>query len=368
MFRDQMTPIERMSAYNRGEPVDRLPCVPIVGNTAARVIGVKVSEFRRNGKLIAKAQVEAYRMFKYDIIRIFTDLYTLAEAMGAKIHYPPDETAYHEAPAINDLSEIDRLEPADPHRDGNLPHHLEAMKTAVEEIGREAVVTGAVTGPFTNASLLIGTELLVKLTIKNPPIVHKLCEISLATALNYIKAIIDAGCTPSLTDAMSSCAVIGPRQFKEFSFPYLKRIIDYIHSRGQKVTLHICGNTKPIWELMAMTGADCLSIDSDADLLECKLKIGDKVRLMGNVRPSETMLMGSPDYVRREVLECMLKGFGNPKGFIVASGCSLPTETPFANIHAMLDTVRSVGYPVDAEKLLVMWENCQPMKNCQGRK
>jgi len=86
--RDQMTPKERMEAYNKGQPIDRLPCVPIVGNTAARVINVKVSEFKGNGKLLAKAHVAAYRMFGYDIIRVFTDLYVQAEAMGAKVHYP----------------------------------------------------------------------------------------------------------------------------------------------------------------------------------------------------------------------------------------------------------------------------------------
>lgn len=46
---DVMTPLQRMAAYNKGEMIDRLPCVPIVGNTAARVIGVKVSEFKGNG-------------------------------------------------------------------------------------------------------------------------------------------------------------------------------------------------------------------------------------------------------------------------------------------------------------------------------
>jgi len=40
---------------------------------------------------------------------------------GAKVHYPYDQTAYLEAPAINDVSEIDSLEPADPYKDGNLP-------------------------------------------------------------------------------------------------------------------------------------------------------------------------------------------------------------------------------------------------------
>jgi uroporphyrinogen decarboxylase len=36
---------------------------------------------------------------------------------------------------------------------------------------------------------------------------------------------------------------------------------------------------------------------------------------------------------------------------VVASGCSLPTETPFANIDAMLDAVREIGYPFHRDAL-----------------
>jgi uroporphyrinogen decarboxylase len=349
MALDQMTPIERLTAYGKGQQIDRLPCVPIVGNTAARVINARISDFRGNGKLIAKAHTMAYKLFGYDVIRIFTDLYTQAEAMGAKVHYPLDETAYLEAPAIEDISDIDSLSPADPYKDGNLPHHIEAMKIAVEEVGKEVPVTGAVTGPFTNASFLIGAEKLVRLTLKEPDKVHKLCEISLETNLRYAKAIIDAGCTPSLTDAMSSSTVISPKQFKEFSYPYLKRLIEYIHSRGKSVTLHICGKTNKIWELMVEAGADCISIDNDADLLEAKHKVGDKVRLMGNVKPSEIMLEGTVTDVKKAVFQCIRQAYDNPKGYIVASGCSLPTETPFKNIHAMLDAVRDIGYPLNED-------------------
>ncbi len=345
MLCDQMTPKERMEAYNKGQQIDRLPCVPIVGNTAARVINAKVSEIRNNGKLLAKAHVEAYRMFRYDIIRVFTDLYVQAEAMGAKVHCPYDQTAYLEAPAISDVSEIDSLEPVDPYRDGILPQHLEAMRIVAEEVGDEVTVAGPVTGPFTNASFLIGSENLVRLILKDPDKVHKLCEISLETCLRYSKAIIDAGCTPSLTDPMSSSTVISPLQFKEFSFPYLKRLIDYIHSRGKSVTLHICGKTKKIWDLMAEAGADCISIDNDANLLEAKQIVGHRVRLMGNVKPSEIMLQGTVSDVKKAVFDCVRQAYDSPKGYIVASGCSLPTETPFENIRAMMDATREIGYP-----------------------
>jgi uroporphyrinogen decarboxylase len=342
--------LQRAEAYSKGGAADRLPCVPIVGNTAARVIGVKVSEFRGSGALIARAQVASYRMFGYDNIRIFTDLYTQAEAMGADVFYPEDETAYLQKPAIDDERDIGRLRPADPRRDGNLPQFLEAMKIAADEVGSEVPVTGALTGPFTNASFLIGAERLARLTIQKPEAVHALCEISLETNLRYAEAIIDIGCAPSLTDPMSSGTVISRKNFESLSMPYLKRLIDYIHGRGKSVTLHICGKTGKIWDLMADAGADCISIDNEASLEDAKLKVGARVRLMGNVRPSEIMLEGTAEDVTRAVRACVSVAHDSPKGFVVASGCSLPTETPFENIHAMLDAVRDIGYPVRIEQ------------------
>jgi uroporphyrinogen decarboxylase len=346
-----MKPLERLAAYGRGETIDRLPCVPIIGNTAARVIGVKVSEFKGNGQLIAKAQIAAYQKFGYDVIRVFTDLFTLAEAMGATVHYPEDETAYLAAPAITTVAEIDSLQPVDPLRDGNLPQHLEAMKVTVDAVGTEVAVTGALTCPFTTASFLIGTENLVRLTIKNPEAVHRICRVALESAKNYAAAIIATGCTPSLTDPMSSTSVISPKQFREFSAPYLQELISFIHGFGKSVTLHICGKTNKIWDDMVTAGADCLSIDNDASLAEARRAIGDRVRLMGNVKPSEIMLQGTPADVRDAVYDCVALAGDSPRGYIVASGCSLPTETPFANIQAMIAATAEIGWPITPEKL-----------------
>jgi uroporphyrinogen decarboxylase len=346
-----MKPLERFAAYGKGEDIDRLPCVPIVGNTAARVIGVKVSQFRENGQLIADAQIAAYRKFGYDVIRVFTDLYTLAEAMGSRVHYPEDETAYLESPAITTVEEISRLQPVNPQQNGNLPSHLEAMKRVVEAVGQEVPVTGALTCPFTTASFLIGTENLVRLTLKNPAAVHQLCEVALESALHFAEAVMAVGCTPSLTDPMSSSTVIGPRQFMEFSYPYLKRLVDFIHGHGKAVTLHICGKTDRIWQAMVDAGADCISIDNAASLAKARETVGDQVRLMGNVRPSEVMLQGTVADVRQAVFDCVAQAGDNPRGYVVASGCSLPTETPFANIQAMIDAVTEIGWPISPELL-----------------
>jgi uroporphyrinogen decarboxylase len=345
-----MTPVGRLEAYARGGAIDRLPCVPIVGNTAARVIGVKVSELRNNGHLLAEAQVASYRLFGHDNIRVFTDLYVLAEAMGAVVTVPDDETAYLDRPAVGDISGISDLKPADPTCDGCLPEHIEATRIIVREVGSVVPVTTALTGPFTNASFLVGTENLVRLALKEPSAVDQLCELSLETSIDYADAIIDAGATPSLTDPMSSSTVISPVLFRRFSLPYLARLIDHIHGAEKKVTLHICGKTNRIWRDMVDAGADCISIDNRIDLADAVREVGDRVRLMGNVDPTEVMLQGSPADVRNAVRACVTKAWQAPKGYIVASGCSLPTETPFANIHAMLDAVREIGFPVAGER------------------
>ncbi len=350
-MRDSLTPLERLDRYGRGEDIDRLPCVPIVGNTAARVIGAEVSALRNDARLLAEAQIAAYRLFGYDNIRIFTDLYVQAEAMGASVVAPADETANLNAPAIEDISGIRSLSPADPAIDGCLPAHVEAARITVREVGTEVPVTVAVTCPFTNASFLIGTESLIRLTLKEPAAVDRLCELSLETSLNFAEAIIETGATPSLTDPMSSSTVISPAQFRRFSLPYLRRLIASIHAAGRKVTLHICGKTNRIWKDMAEAGADCISIDNRIDLAEASQGVGGLVRLMGNVDPSEIMLQGTPGQVRSAVRAAVRKAWQAPKGYIVASGCSLPTETPFANIRAMLDAVREIGFPVTDEGL-----------------
>ncbi len=351
MAKDRMTSLDRMTAYNKGERVDRLPCNPNIANGTARVIGCKVSEFKDNGRLIAQGQIQAYRMFGYDGVRIFTDLYVQAEAMGAKVRYPLDDTADLETPALRDISEIDNVQPANPYRDGRLPSHLEAGKILIDELGTEVSCSGGVVGPFTNAFFLIGVENLTRLLFTNPEAVHKLCAVSLETSIRYADAFMDIGLNPTISEPMSSSTVISPKHFKEFSFPYLTRLIGHIHSRGKPVTLHICGKTDKIWEAMADAGANCLSIDNVASLYECKNRGGDRVRIMGNVDPSGVMYAGTPEEVRKATIECVRQAYDNPKGYIICSGCSLPIDTPFENIRAMMDTAAEIGDPVHSDLL-----------------
>jgi uroporphyrinogen decarboxylase len=352
MGKDAMTPVERARALREGRPVDRLRCVPSISNTAARVIGVKVSELRSNGETLARATVATYRRFGFDSVRVFTDLYIQPEAMGAKVRVPQDETAHLDSPAVRREEDIERLVPHDPYKDGQIPALLEATRRTLEAIGQEVPVTCGLEGPFTLAALLVGADNISRWMLRKPETAHRVIGIAYEACIRLADAIIDLGSVPSLTCAMSSSTVISPRHFREFSQPYLTRLISHIKARGvESVGLHICGKTSAIWTGMADTGAACLSIDNMAHLDEAKALVGDRVCLMGNIPPAEVLLQGTPGDVRQAARKCLREAWDSPRGFILASGCSLPTETPFANIDAMMDTVRETGWPVDPATL-----------------
>ncbi len=148
---------------------------------------------------------------------------------------------------------------------------------------------------------------------------------------------------PVLVDPVASGSVISPRAFEEFALPGLRAVLGEIRRLGFPPILHICGRTAPVIEMMADAGADAMSVDQIA-LADARRLVGDRVCLMGNVRPTEALLEGTPASVRAEALECLRACADNPRGFILASGCEVPVEVPAENVLALMDAARE-GIP-----------------------
>ena len=92
----------------------------------------------------------------------------MAEAMGSKIKYSDYNIAQLETPAISSLDEVDKLKLINVDEDGRLPIILKGLKMVKERLGDKVPVSGTVTGPFTVASMLVGTENLLKGMVKQP--------------------------------------------------------------------------------------------------------------------------------------------------------------------------------------------------------
>jgi len=339
----ESTPKERVGALLSGRRPDRVPCVPLILNHAARVIGVKVRQYATDGEVMGRAHVAAYRRYGHDLITIFTDTAVLAEAMGTELHFPEDDVARFKAPAVADPGDVDALKEADPRRDGRLPVLLRAIGHCVREVGDEVFVSCCYPAPFSTAAGLRGTAAFARDLYKNPGMAHALLEKSLKLCQGFAEAVVEVGGVPVLVDPVASGSVISRRTFEEFALPYLARNIEAIKALGAPPILHICGRTSTIIDLMADSGASVLSVDQ-IELREARERVGDRVCLMGNVRPAETLLGGSPEDVRAEARRCLEDCADNPAGFILSSGCEVPIAAPPENLMALMEVARQASF------------------------
>lgn len=343
-----MTPKERVQAFSKGEEIDRIICVPDMGVTMVPFIGVKAREYYHSAQLMADLEIALFKRLHHDGASISTSLRGVAEAMGAKIGYPDYGISYLIEPAIKSVEEIESLKIIDPLKDGNLPVLIEAIRLTKNALIDEVDVGAAMSGPFSVAASVVGTENLLKWIIKCPEKVHTLMDIIAECNNRYIDEVSKLGVSIGFADPVSSTSLISPKQFREFSLPALKKNIDRIKEKtGSSPGIHICGKSKDIWEDVVNAGISNFSIDNDEDIEEAKQMIGDRVVITGNVPPVDVVYAGTKEDIFNSVKECIRKGHDSKKGYILSTGCQIPMNTPIEKVEMFMEAGRTYGkYPL----------------------
>jgi len=354
VIKEEMTPKERMDAFSRGLEIDRLICIPDMGATMAPFIGITTKDYYHSARLMANLEIALFRKLRHDSVGISTSLRGVAEAMGAKVCYPDYAISYLLEPAIKSIDEIESLKIANPLKDGKLPILLEALKLTKDELINDVDVSASMSGPFSVAASVVGTENLLKWMIKYPKKVHTLMEIVSESNNRYIEEVAKLGISISFADPVSSTSLISPKQFREFSLPALQKNINKIKEKtGSSPGIHICGKSRDIWEDVVNTGISNFSIDNIEDIEEAKNVMGNKVVITGNVPPVDVMYAGTKEDIFKSVKQCIRKGYNSEKGYILSTGCQIPMNTPIENIKAFMDAGKLYGkYPIDLEELM----------------
>ncbi|NEZ76604.1 methylcobamide--CoM methyltransferase [Clostridium botulinum] len=349
MIKEEMTPKERIVAFSKGEEIDRIICVPDMGVTMAPFIGVTARDYYHSAQLMADLEIALFKRLRHDGVSISTSLRGVAEAMGSKVGYPEYGISYLIEPAINSIDEIESLKVVDPLKDGNLPTLLEAIKLTRDVLIDEVDVGAAMSGPFSVAASVVGTENLLKWMIKYPKKVHTLMDIVAESNNRYIEEVAKLGVSIGFADPVSSTSLISPKQFREFSLPALRKNINKIKEKtGGAPGIHICGKSKELWEDVVNAGISNFSIDNVEDLEEAKNIMGDRVVITGNVPPVDVVYRGNKEAIFKSVKECIKKGHDSKKGYILSTGCQIPMHTPIENIEMFMEARKTYGkYPID---------------------
>lgn len=349
-----MNSLERVQAVLHGETPDYLPIIPQSFMFAMRTGGYNIGTVNRNPAIMAKCHMESREKFGYDGCVIDVDDSTLAEACGAKVIYRDDEVAVVDErnPILKDLREIDDLKMPNPKSDGRLPEWLETTSRIAEKIGKEAFIIGrADQGPFSLLSLLRGTEeFMIDLMEEDEDVILHALEWCTKVHADFAAAQLEAGAhASSMGDAYASPNLVSPNLYREFAFPFEKKVVEAVQKNDNLYSIHICGDTSGIIENMGQTGARILEVDWKVDLEKARAVVPGGTVLMGNVDPSFPLYQGTPEDVDAAVRKVVESTRG--QGIIISSGCAVGGNTSPENMKAMVAAARKYGSFENAMKL-----------------
>ena len=119
----------------------------------------------------------------------------------------------------------------------------------------------------------------------------------------------------AMADPVANPALIGPKMYEKFVFPYTKELTDYAYEKtGHKVSLHMCGDTRSIWKYLGQYQLNELSLDNIIDIKQAADEIGSEVPIAGNVDPVS-----------------------------IVTGCDIPETTDPQKIDWFMDAARAYG-------------------------
>lgn len=338
---DILTPRERFSLLLIDEKPDRCNAIPLITSHAAKVKGMRLKDYYTDGEKMARAQIAAFEEYGHDAISIFSEVGIIAEAMGSEFEYPDNDLPVLRSPLLEkkDIADIDV---PNPKNDTRLPVYLEAIEYCYEALGDRLPILAYVPAPFTTGMMLSDPNKFLIATIKDPEHVKAVMEISLNAAIEFCYHIIDAGGLPILVDPLASSSVISPKAYKQFALPYERRLIDFLHRYDLDVILHICGDTKPIIDLLPQSNADLVSVDR-VHMPEVITHLASKMRIIGNYDTSK-IAFSSPTIIANEIKELVRCSMHAPKGYVAATGCEIPVQTPKENVKAFVNASKEVGW------------------------
>ncbi|HBE78447.1 MAG TPA: uroporphyrinogen decarboxylase [Firmicutes bacterium] len=258
-----------------------------------------------------------------------------AEAMGCKLKYAatnPPSVVTHPLEEGKQLSDLKVPGP----KDGRFPVILEATRRICNTLGSKIAIYGLITGPFTLALHLMGTDIFYEMS-DNPERVQQLMEFCQQVGINTAKMYLEAGVDViAVVDPMTS--QISPANFREFVSPYAGAIFTYVKSQGKPGSFFVCGNAKNNVEEMCKCNPNNISIDENIPLEYVK-EICSKygISVGGNIKLTVTMLFGTPMDNINDAKNCM--AIGGTKGYVLSPGCDIPFAAPPENIKAVSSLV-----------------------------
>ena len=333
----------------KGEPTHAIPWVPFAGVHAGKLTGYSAREVLIDGDKLFESLMEVNRLYDPDGQPVLFDLQVEAEILGCDLAWAddaPPSVASH--PLALDKTIPDHLpEPGD----GRLPLILDVMQKMKSAVGEHTALYGLVTGPFTLASHLRGTDIFLD-TMDDPDFLKRLMAFTSRFAQRMAALYIQAGMDViAVVDPVTS--QVSPRTFTTFLAEPFTQVFDFIREQDVFSSFFVCGDATKNIDVMCQTNPDCIAVDENIDMVAIK-PITDRYNIVleGNIPLTTRMLLGSQQDNTKYIVD-LLESLPNQHKLIISPGCDMPYDTPVENVIAAMQAIRD---PESAHLILANYQ------------
>lgn len=327
-----MSSKERLLSLKNGKHSGNVLFYPIVMHFAARLADQKYCEFASDYHAMVKANILCIDKIGMDYVTVMCDPYRETSAFGGVVTYPEDAVPRCTTQDLNDIDDLQLLKVPDVNSSERIKNCIDGILEFKNKLQDKIPIIGWVEGPLAEACDIIGMEKMMLNTYVNPDFAVALMKKCLNFSKQFAKAQIDAG-ADVIGIGEAVCSQISVEQYAEMIFSLDKELIDYIHSQGALVKLHICGNISHLLPIIKDAQPDIVDIDWMVDMEEAYQILGDKIIRCGNLDPVKMAREMSAEEVYQFSKSLIGKEDGRP--FILSAGCEIPVGTPIENLLAM---------------------------------
>lgn len=333
------------------EPVSRAPWVPFVGVHAGALVGVDAETYLKSEELMYEGLKKAIDIYSADGIPVSFDLQMEAEILGCDLVWSKDNPPSVVSHPMGEGG-IKTLEDMFIPKvtDGRIPATMNVARRLRAEFP-DIALYGLITGPFTLALHLCGTDIFMKMFMDEGE-VNRIMDFCADICVAMSSYYLEAGCDiVAVVDPM--CSQIGPDQFEQFILKPCQKVFSAIKEMNGLSSFFVCGNAQHNIDIMCQCAPDNISIDENIPLDYVRdICLKHNICYGGNLKLTVTLLMGDEEDTRRDVVECLDVAGEDLKGFVLAPGCDLAYATPIANLVAcgelvgdkyQQDIVRALG-------------------------
>jgi uroporphyrinogen decarboxylase len=320
----------------RRQPVDRLPCFPLVDLVYAGAhAGRPLAEVQLDPTLHARALEQCLNELPIDGVYI-NICFSRAQAEKAtvrdgkyslmlddcvEVRFAENDVAAMARTEITSL-EDERIEIAELYH----PGMVETFQAMDPEVKRTAAVCVGLSGTFGQIGFLYGVQNLMLAMIDRPEQVRRALERRQEIVIRQVRELCASGARIIwIGEGMASGSLISPAMFRRFVLPYDRELAREIRRQGALSLYHVCGNITAMLAEIAECEVDGADIDAPTDWPAAVKKIGPRVSLKGNIHP----ILFLPGNVRQLASACEQTkriAAGLP-GLILSTGCLIPRDS-----------------------------------------